>query len=222
MKRDLSALFDPRSVAVVGASSVPGKWGYLLAEGALRGEGRRSVYLVNRRGGEILGRPAHSSLAELPEAPELVVLSVPASGLEEAVDASLAAGAKALVAISAGLGEMGDEGRAREEAIVERVRAAGAVLVGPNCLGVYDAGAELELCSEDLVSGSIGLVSQSGNLALEVGLLLADFGLGFSRFVSLGNQADVEAWELIESFAAHEPTKLIGRASCRERVWIPV
>jgi acyl-CoA synthetase (NDP forming) len=208
--RDLSALFDPRSVAVVGASSVPGKWGYLLADGALRGEARRSVYLVNRRGGEVLGRAAHTSVAELPEAPELVVISVPASGLEEAVEDSLAAGAKALVAISAGLGEMGADGRAREEAIVERVRAAGAVLVGPNCLGVYDAEAGLELCSEDLVPGSIGLISQSGNLALEVGLLLVDFGLGFSRFVSLGNQADVEAWELVESFAAHEPTKLIA------------
>ena len=210
MKRDLSALFDPRSVAVVGASSVPGKWGYLLADGALRGEERRSVYLVNRRGGEILGRPAHSSLAELPEAPELVVISVPAPGLEDAVEESLTAGAKALVAISAGLGEMGDEGRAREEAIVEHVRAAGAVLVGPNCLGVYDAEAGLELCSEDLVAGSIGLVSQSGNLALEIGLIAEEFGLGFSRFVSLGNQADVEAWELVESFAAHEPTKLIA------------
>jgi acetate---CoA ligase (ADP-forming) len=210
MSRDLSALFDPRSVAVVGASSVPGKWGYLLADGALRGEERRSVYLVNRRGGEILGRSAYSSVAELPEAPELVVISVPASGLEEAVEESLTAGAKALVAISAGLGEMGDEGRAREEAIVERVRGAGAVLVGPNCLGVYDAEAGLELCSEDLVPGSIGLVSQSGNLALEVGLIAEEFGLGFSRFVSLGNQADVEAWELVESFAAHEPTKLIA------------
>ncbi len=210
MSRDLSALFDPRSVAVVGASSVPGKWGYLLAAGALRGEGRRSVFLVNRRGGEILGREAYTRLAHLPEAPELVVLAVPAAVLEEAVDASLAAGAKALVAISAGLGEMGEEGRAREEAIVECVRAAGAVLVGPNCLGVYDSGAELELCSEDLVPGSIGLISQSGNLALEVGLLGAEVGLGFSRFVSLGNQADIEAWELVESLAAHEPTKLIA------------
>ena len=210
MTRDLSALFDPRSVAVLGASSVPGKWGFWLARGAIKGEGRRSVYLVNRKGGEIFGRRAYTALDELPEPPEFVVITVPAAGLEEAVEASLAAGAKAIVAISAGLGEMGPEGVARERAIAERVRAAGAVLVGPNCLGVYDAQAEFELASEELEPGSVGLISQSGNLALEIGLLGAEFGLGFSRFVSLGNQADVEAWELVESYAGHEPTRLIA------------
>ena len=153
MKRDLSALFDPSSVAVLGASAIPGKWGYWLARGAIKGADRRSVYLVNRKGGEILGRQAHTSLAELPEPPELVVITVPAAGVEEAVDASLAAGAKGIVLISAGLGEMGEEGALRERAIVERVRAAGAVLIGPNCLGVHDSGAALELCSEELGAG---------------------------------------------------------------------
>ena len=210
MSRDLSVLFDPRSVAVLGASAVPGKWGFWLARGAVKGDGRRSVYLVNRKGGEIFGRPAYPSLAELPEPPELVVITVPAAGVEEAVDASLDAGAKGIVLISAGLGEMGEEGAARERAIVERVRAAGAVLIGPNCLGVHDSGAQLELCSEELESGSIGLISQSGNLALEIGMVGAEFGLGFSRFVSLGNQADVQAAELVESYAAHEPTRLIA------------
>jgi acyl-CoA synthetase (NDP forming) len=210
VKRDLSALFDPRSVAVLGASAIPGKWGFWLARGAVKGEGRRSVYLVNRKGGEILGRRAHASLAELPEPPELVVITVPEAGVEEAVDASLDAGAKGIVLISAGLGEMGEEGAARERAIVERVRDAGAVLIGPNCLGIHDSGAQLELCSEELEAGSIGLISQSGNLALEIGMVGAEFGLGFSRFVSLGNQADVQAAELIESFAAHEPTHLIA------------
>jgi acetate---CoA ligase (ADP-forming) len=210
MSRDLSALFDPRSVAVLGASAVPGKWGFWLARGAIKGEGRRSVFLINRKGGEIFGREAYTSLAELPEAPELVVITVPAAGVEEAVDASLDAGAKGVVLISAGLGEMGGEGAARERAIVERVRAAGAVLVGPNCLGVHDSGAQLELCSEELEAGSIGLISQSGNLALEIGMVGAEFGLGFSRFVSLGNQADVQAAELIESFARHELTRLIA------------
>lgn len=210
MTRDLRPLFDPRSVAILGASAIPGKWGFWLARGALKGEGRRSVFLVNRRGGEIFGNQAYTSLAELPESPELVVITVPAAGIEQAVEDSLAVGAKAIVAISAGLGEMGEEGAARERAIVERVRAAGAVLVGPNGLGVYDASTELEVCSEELEPGSIGLISQSGNLALEIGMVGAEFGLGFSRFVSLGNQADVQTPELIASFADHEPTRLIA------------
>jgi acyl-CoA synthetase (NDP forming) len=210
LSRDLRPLFDPRSVAVVGASGTPGKWGHWLARGALEAERRRSVYLVNRNGGEILGRDTFRSLADIPEAPELVVVTVPAEGFEEAVDDALEAGAKALVVISAGLGESGPEGQARERATVERVRAAGAVLVGPNCLGVFDAGTELHLSSDSVPSGPIGLISQSGNLALEVGMLAADVGLGFSRFVSIGNQADLEAAELIDDLAAHEPTKVIA------------
>jgi acetate---CoA ligase (ADP-forming) len=208
--RDLGPLFEPRSVAVVGASNDPAKWGQWLARGAVRGEHRRAVYLVNRSGGEVLGRRAYRSLAELPEAPELVVLGVPAAAFEEMVDASLAAGARAIVAIAAGLGESGEEGLRRERAVVERVRAAGAVLLGPNCLGVYDGAAELDLGTGEFEAGPIGLVFQSGNLALEVSLLAAEVGLGVSRFASLGNQADLEAAELVAALAAHEPTRAIG------------
>jgi acetate---CoA ligase (ADP-forming) len=210
LSRDLRPLFNPRSVAILGASNDPAKWGNRLALGALRGEKSRAVYLVNRKGGEILERQAYPTLADLPEAPELVVLSVPADGFEDAVDASLAAGAKALVGITTGLGETGDEGRAREAAIVERVRAAGAVLLGPNCLGIFDSATSLDLGWSELQGGSIGLVSQSGNLALELALLAEDYGLGFSRFASLGNQADLEAGELVRSLIDHEPTRVIA------------
>jgi acyl-CoA synthetase (NDP forming) len=210
LTRDLRPLFDPRSLAIVGASNTPGKWGYWLGNGALLGEDRRAVYLVNRRGGEILGRESYRALAELPESPELVVITVPAGAFEEAVEEALSAGAKALVVISAGLGEGGPEGRSREQAAVERIRAAGALLVGPNCLGIFDAGTNLHLSSNSVPSGPIGLISQSGNLALEVGMLAGDAGLGFSRFVSLGNQADLEAAELIDAFAEHDETRVIA------------
>jgi acetate---CoA ligase (ADP-forming) len=210
LSRDLRPLFDPSSVAIVGASNTPGKWGYWLGNGALLGEDRRAVYLVNRKGGEVLGREAYRSLAELPEPPELVVITVPASAFEEAVEEAVDAGAKVLVVISAGLGEGGPEGRAREQAAVERIRGAGALLVGPNCLGIFDAGTNLHLSSNSVPSGSIGFISQSGNLALEVGMLAGDAGLGYSRFVSLGNQADLEVAELIDSFAAHDETRLIA------------
>ena len=208
--RDLDALFDPRSVAVVGASNDPLKWGYGLSRGALRGSARRDVYLVNRNGSEVLGRASYRSLEELPGSPELVVLAVPATGFDEAVDQALAAGARAIVAITAGLGETDDEGRAREQAAAERIRSSGAVLLGPNCLGVFDAAAELDIGWSELPPGEIGLISQSGNLALELALIAADHGLGFSRFASLGNQADLEAAELVTAFAAHEGTRVVA------------
>ncbi len=208
--RDLQPLFEPRSVAIVGASNDPAKWGQWLARGALRGAHRRDVFLVNKRGGEILGQPAYAALADLPTPPELVVLAVPAAAFEETVDAALAVGARAIVAISAGLGESGDEGRAREAAVVERVRAAGAVLLGPNCNGLCDAAAEVELGLDGLAVGPIGFISQSGNLCYEVAQLAADAGLGLSRVASIGNQADLDAAALVESFAADPHTRVIA------------
>jgi acetate---CoA ligase (ADP-forming) len=209
MTRDLTALFDPRSVAVVGASDDPVKWGNWLARGALRGASRREVFLVNRRAGEVLGRRAHRALSELPEAPELAVLAVPSAALEQTVDEAIASGCRALVVITAGEAD-GDAGGARDAALAARAREAGVVLVGPNCLGVFDAGAQLELVPNELPRGSIGLVSQSGNLALEIGLLAEAAGLGVSRFVSLGNQADLDAAELIHGLAEHDHTELIA------------
>jgi acyl-CoA synthetase (NDP forming) len=209
MPRDLSVLFEPASVAVVGASDDPVKWGNWLARGALRGAGHRKVYLVNRRGGEVMGVHAHRALGELPEAPDLTVLAVPSAALDASVEEAIAIGSRALVVITAGVAD-GDAGGERDAALAARAREAGVILVGPNCLGVFDAGAELELVPNDLPRGRIGLLSQSGNLALEAGMLAAAAGLGFSRFVSLGNQADLEAAELIQELAAHDGTDLIA------------
>ncbi len=210
MTRDLTPLFEPRSVAIVGVSADPGKWGYWFARDAAKGQHRRSVFLVGRSGGELHGLPVHTSIAELPEPPELVVLAVPAEALEQAVADALDKGARALVVVAAGFGELGAEGAARERALVERVHAAGALLVGPNCLGVFDAEAELQLASNPLPAGPVGFVSQSGNIVLETGLLLADLGLGFSRVAAVGNQADVDVTELVAALGRHEPTRAIG------------
>jgi acetate---CoA ligase (ADP-forming) len=208
--RDLRPLFAPRSVAVVGASADPVKWGHVLARGALRSRHRRDVFLVNRFGGEILGERAYTRLADLPEPPELTVICVPAAGFEQAVDDALAAGARALVGITTGLGERDEDGRRVEAAVAERVRAADAVLLGPNCLGVFDANEELDLGWSALPAGSVALVSQSGNLALELARLAVASGIGFSRFASLGNQADLVAADFLDELAAHERTRAIA------------
>ncbi|MFK4221595.1 acetate--CoA ligase family protein [Streptomyces sp. NPDC019890] len=210
MGRDLTALFDPKSVAVVGASNDPAKYGHAVAAQALRAPDRRPVHLVNRRGGTVLGRAAATSLAEIGEPVDLVVVSVPGPGFEAAVDDALACGARAIVGITAGFAETGPAGLARQRAIADRVRAAGAVLVGPNCLGIADNTTQLYLASDSFAPGDIALLSQSGNLALELQLRCAPHGLGFSRFVSLGNQADVTLVDLVEDCARHAPTRAIA------------
>jgi acyl-CoA synthetase (NDP forming) len=208
--RDLSALFDPRSVAVVGASAVDGKWGNWIARGVLTGAHRRDVYLVNAKGGEAFGHPMYPSLREAPGRAELVIVSVPERFVEAAVDEALELGARALVLITAGLGELGSDGRARELEMARRAREAGAVMLGPNCIGLYDAAAELLASSNEYPAGRIGVVSQSGNVSIDLGMQCQRVGLGFSRFASLGNQADLTVADVVADLGRHEGTDLIA------------
>ncbi len=168
------------------------------------------MFLVNRRGEQILGQPSYRSLADLPQAPELVAIVVRAAGFEAALDESLRAGARAIVAITAGLGEKDAAGLALQKAFADRVRAAGALLVGPNCLGIADTAAELDLTWDQFRPGPVGLISQSGNLGLELAQLGHDAGLGFSRFISVGNQADVDCAECLRALIDHAPTRAIA------------
>ncbi|MFT4040685.1 MAG: CoA-binding protein, partial [Thermomicrobiales bacterium] len=205
----LDALFNPRSLAVVGASDDPAKWGNWIALNALKGAHRRAVYLVNRRGGELAGQPIYPSLRDLPAPAEMVALAIPAGAVEATIDDGLALGTRVFVVISAGFGEQGEAGRAQQARIVAKVRAAGARLLGPNCMGVSDAGAALFIASAPEETGPIGLISQSGNLGIEIGMLLAAERLGFSRLVSLGNQADIGAEEALDALIDHTETRAI-------------
>ncbi|MET9531057.1 acetate--CoA ligase family protein [Streptomyces sp. NPDC006649] len=212
----LRALFDPESVAVVGASDRPEKWGYWLASGALAGRHRRTVHLVNRRGGGLGGVPFLPGLASLPAAPEHVVVAVPPQHVWPVVAEGLSIGARCFTVITSGGAVAGTgTGAAGATADAERglaslVTAHGARLLGPNCMGVVDTTSELRLSWGDFPAGQIGLVSQSGNLALEIGRLLARAGQGFSRFVSLGNQRDIDAADALDSLIAHDATRVIA------------
>ncbi|WP_408896053.1 acetate--CoA ligase family protein [Nocardioides sp. R1-1] len=205
---DLSVFSDPRSVAVVGASADPAKWGYWLARGALRGASRREVHLVNAKGATIEGVASVRSLDDLPEAPELVVLCAPAASVPEVVDRALALGTRGFLGITAGIdAAQGEPGLERR--LAERIRAAGARLVGPNCLGMYDAATDLELAWGTFAPGHLAVISQSGQLGLELAGLAAHEGLGVSRFVSVGNQVDVTAAELLDDLVTHEQTRAV-------------
>lgn len=204
----LSVFSDPRSVAVVGASADPAKWGYWLARGALRGAGRRQVHLVNAKAATIEGAASVRSLADLEVAPELVVLCAPAPTIPDVVRQALAMGTQGFLGITAGIdnahGEPGLERRLAEE-----IRAAGARIVGPNCLGLYDAATDLDLAWGTFSPGRLAIISQSGQLGLELAGLAAHEGLGVSRFVSVGNQVDVNAAELLDDLVEHEQTRAV-------------
>ena len=210
----LDVLFDPTSVAVVGASADPAKWGHILSRRALESGTPRPVALVNRGGAPVLGRPTHPTLAsaaeELGEPPGLVVLCVPAAGFVAAVREAVAVGSRAIVAITAGLSEVGSEGAVAEAEAVRLTRAAGVVLVGPNCLGVADTGAGLQLSHAVLPPGEVAVLSQSGNLVLDLAAAFTERGLGVSRFVSLGNQADLTVVDVMRSCVDHDGTRAVA------------
>lgn len=205
---DLSVFSDPHSVAVVGASADPSKWGYWLARGALRGRERREVHLVNAKGAVIEGVSSVRSLAELDSAPELVVLCAPAPSVPAVVEQALDAGVKGFLGITAGLDDAtGEPGLERR--LADRIRESGARLVGPNCLGLYDAANQLELAWGTFTPGSLAIVSQSGQLGLELAGLATHAGLGVARFVSVGNQVDVTAVELLDDLVDHSETRAV-------------
>ncbi|MFL4474083.1 acetate--CoA ligase family protein [Paeniglutamicibacter sp. MACA_103] len=198
----LAPFRNPRSVAVVGASDDHAKWGYWLARGALTGRTERAVYLVNANVDAVQGEKAYPKVSSLPGVPELVVLSIPARFVAEVVEDALAAGSKAFLGITAGV--------PGEEALKRRISKAGARIIGPNSLGLFDAASKLQLAWGHFTPGQLAIVSQSGQLGSELAILGARAGLGVSRFVSVGNQLDVNAAEILGDLADHEETKIVA------------
>lgn len=200
---------DPPAVTVVGASADPAKWGYWLARGALEGAHRRTINLVNRHGSPIAGHASVPSLEDIDGDLGLVVLCVPPLHVPGVVDEALARGATGFLGITAGLDRaLGQPGA--EVELAERIRAAGARMVGPNCLGIFDAATDLKLAWGEFTGGQLGIVSQSGQLGSELANLAADRGLGVSRFVSVGNQVDVTANEVLEDLIHHDATTVVA------------
>ena len=209
-RRDLTPLFEPRSVLLVGATGDPLKWGGWVTKSFADTQHLRDTHFVSLRGGELYGLPVATSIPAVDAAIDLAVIVVPAAGVPAAVTESLALGAKGLVVITSGFGETSAEGAAVQAAIVDEVRAAGAVLLGPNCLGLYDDATNLNVYGGTFPSGDLAFATQSGNLALEVALLLEHQGLGLTRFASVGNQADLTVGDVIRDFAHHGPSRVIG------------
>jgi acetate---CoA ligase (ADP-forming) len=196
----LRPFFEPRSVAVLGASTRRGTIGGELFRNVIAGDFAGAAYPVNRDGSPVAGVRAYRSIGEIPDPVDLAVICLPAAAVADAADEALQAGVRALVVISAGFAETGHDGIARQERLLALVRAHGARLIGPNCLGIAVAEARLNatFASRAAPPGNIGFSSQSGALGLALLEAAVTRGLGLSAFVSIGNKADVSTNDLLE------------------------
>ena len=205
----LRPFFEPRSVAVIGASRRRGSIGGELFRNVLDADFTGVAYPVNRDGDAVAGVRACRSIADLPEVPDLVVICVPAAAVLDAAQDALVSGTRALLVISAGFAETGAEGIERQEELLALVRGHGARLIGPNCLGISVAGPSLNatFASRAAPPGNIGFSSQSGALGLALLEAAVTRGLGLSAFVSIGNKADVSTNDLLEWWEDEDATE---------------
>ncbi len=206
----LRPFFEPSSVAVIGASRRRGSIGGELFRNVLEADFDGAAYPVNRGGEPVAGVRAYKSITEIPDPVELAVICLPGPHVLEATAEALDKGVPAICVISSGFAEIGAEGVERQEQLLALVRAHGARLLGPNCLGMASSKPRLNatFAPRALPSGRIGFSSQSGAL----GLALLEQGsarLGFSAFVSIGNKADVSSNDLLEWWEDDPETDLV-------------
>ena len=210
---DLTPLFAPRAVAVLGVSRNPAKLGYRLLENLKARGFAGAVHPVNPSGEEILGYGTVRRVDDLPLDVDLALVSLPASAVPDAVKALAARRVRAAVILSSGFGEVDADGRGAQADLLATARAAGLRLIGPNCMGVYSAPAKLNgtyFWDLPTAPGGIGIVSQSGAYGGLIFRHLGSRGLGIARFLSIGNQADVELAEVLEYFADDSECSLVA------------
>ena len=198
----LDKIMRPKSVAVIGASTKAHTIGSDIMKRLQEYHFAGKIYPVNPKGGVIEGLPAVKTVLEIEGPVDMAIIVVNAKFVLSTIDQCHEKGITGIVVISAGFKESGAEGAALEKALLEKVRSYGMRCVGPNCLGVVNTHPDISMdgCfAESLpVRGDIGFVSQSGALGGGILNILKDLNIGFAQFISIGNQADVNAEDAIE------------------------
>ncbi|MDI6832044.1 MAG: CoA-binding protein [Actinomycetota bacterium] len=210
--KNLDYVFNPRSIAFIGATESMRKWGFLILNNLLTGGYEGEVYPVNPNRDTILGLPSYPSVREIPGEIDLAVFTVPARQVLSSLDECIARGVKAGLVITAGFKELGEEGAAAEAEMVRRAREAGMVLVGPNCQGICCPKNRLYSWMPILFHphpGKIGYVAQSGNILNMLIGHAVNAGLGVSKAVSSGNEADISTEEYYSYLAEDPDTEVI-------------
>lgn len=208
----LDRLFAPRSVALVGASTTPGRWGMFVLHNLLKDGFEGKVYAVGRPGAKLFGLDFHGSLDEISEPLDLVLVMVPAAAAIGEVERAVRRGAKAIYVVSGGFGETGTaQGQAAEKRLHAIAAASAIPIVGPNGQGVLNT--HRRFCGQMFFTtppvGRISLVTQSGNVGVVLTTLSVQCGVGMSKVVSTGNAACVDLADFVEYLATDPDTSVI-------------
>ena len=209
----LVPFFQPKTVAVIGASRDPSRLGHLLLRHIIEGGFSGTVYPVNPAAHAIASVRAYGSVRELPEPLDLAVVVVPAAQVLQVIDDCVAAHVRSVLVTSAGFAESGEEGRRLEQELLRRLGRAGIRLIGPNCLGLLNTSESVRLnasfAGQMPLSGPVAIASQSGGLGIAILDYASRLGIGVSGFASMGNKPDVSGNDLILYWEDDPATKLI-------------
>lgn len=210
-KRDLSPIFEPDSVAVIGASRDPHKSSHWVLSNIVKGGFPGRVYPVNPKVSEVLGLKTYPALQSVEAEVDLAIIATPASTVLDLMKQCAEKRVKGIIIISGGFSEIGEEGRARQQEVVRIACNAGIPLLGPNCQGVSNPYANF--CATwpaNVVKGSIAIISQSGSVAGAFQCWAEQERVGISKLVDPGVRADVDEVELLEYLASDPHTKVIA------------
>ncbi len=209
----LRPLFEPRAVAVVGASRSPGNIGHRVLAAPLDAHFQGPVYPVNPRASVVRCLRAYPSVRALPEPVDLAIVCAPRDSVADVVGDCAAAGVKALVVITAGFAEIGSAGERLQAELLAAVRGANMRMVGPNCFGLLNTAKAFQLNATfapiNPPGGTVSMASQSGALGLAILATARHRGVGIAQFVSVGNQADVTSTDLLEYWENAPGTEVI-------------
>ncbi len=207
----LGKLFYPKSVAFVGASAQLGKWGHLLITNVLSGGYQGHIYPVNPKGGQIYGLQVYPTLGDIPGEVDLAVVTIPAHKILDLIPELQAKGIKYMVLITSGFGETGVQGRDLENEVVQKASEAGILILGPNTMGICNPHVNFH-CTGTVVHpqpGSIAMVSQSGNMGVQLLCFAQKQNIGIRGFSGSGNEAMISIEDYLDSFATDSLTQTV-------------
>jgi acyl-CoA synthetase (NDP forming) len=210
---EIDAIINAGSLAIVGASSAPMKFGTLLTQSQLKMGFDGPVYLVNPRETEIMGLKVYPDLRSLPETPDIVYVAIPAHRAMDTLRDCAAMGVKGVIIIASGFREIGEKGSALEREALDIAREGGFRIIGPNCFGIYNPRNGLTvLPGHDFtrVPGDTAFISQSGGFSVHVARQAQSLGITFSAVVSYGNAADIDEADLVTYFSMDPETSVIA------------